>query len=66
MRKPFLQAIGLRREGISDPDAYPFGLPAVASLNRLEFNPDVTFLVGENGTGVFGYRVGLGNLVSMI
>lgn len=34
-------------------DAYPFNVPAVASLatTRLEFSCAVTFLVGENGTG---------------
>ena len=38
-----------------DPDwnsaIYPFNLPALKGLDRLEFHPKVTFLVGENGSG---------------
>ena len=30
---------------------YPFSIPAVASLDRLELHPKVTFLIGENGMG---------------
>ena len=30
---------------------YPFCLPAVRHLGKMEFHPEVTFLVGENGTG---------------
>jgi len=30
---------------------YPFCLPAVKCLGKLDFGPQVTFLVGENGTG---------------
>src|SRR5690606_16339626 len=32
-------------------DNYPFSIPAVQSLDGLQFNPKVTFLVGENGSG---------------
>ncbi|MCE3288324.1 MAG: ATPase [Caulobacter sp.] len=31
--------------------AYPFNLPVLRGLHRLEFHPKVTFLVGENGSG---------------
>jgi predicted ATPase len=30
---------------------YPFGIPAVRDLERIEFHPNVTFFVGENGSG---------------
>ena len=30
---------------------YPFCLPAVKCLEKIDFGPQVTFLVGENGTG---------------
>ena len=33
------------------PNGYPFTIPAVRHLGTLAFSPDVTFLVGENGTG---------------
>lgn len=32
-------------------DSFPFSVPIIASLDRLEFRSEVTFLVGENGSG---------------
>jgi predicted ATPase len=49
----FLRWAELDDEG-ADPGRYPFSLPVVAGLRaigRLEFDPAVTFLVGDNGTG---------------
>ncbi len=46
-----LQSVTLLRERIVDPAAYPFNIPALRSLERLELHPKVTFLVGENGSG---------------
>lgn len=48
---PFLREVSLKREQITDYETYPFSLAAVRQLNRLEFHPDVTFIVGENGCG---------------
>jgi len=47
----FLVHAQLLREKVASFDEYPFCLPAVRSLETLEFHPKVTFLVGENGTG---------------
>jgi predicted ATPase len=33
------------------PDAFPFSVPAIRSIERLDFHTPVTFLVGENGSG---------------
>jgi predicted ATPase len=30
---------------------YPFNLPVVKNLHTLDFHPNITFLIGENGTG---------------
>src|SRR3954465_7005951 len=49
--KPYLREVSLKREGIADPGRYPFSIPAVKNLERLDFHPAVTFLVGENGSG---------------
>ena len=49
--KPYLREICLKDGDIPNPDDYPFNIPAVQSLSSLAFHPDVTFLVGENGTG---------------
>lgn len=47
----YLRSVELRREEVPSFDAYPFSLPAVRSLDRLNFRSPVTFIVGENGTG---------------
>lgn len=47
----FLQRMSLRRDRIDDFQRYPFCLPAVRSLDQLDFHPKVTFFVGENGSG---------------
>ena len=49
--RPYLREIQLRRDEIDSFDEYPFCIPAVKELDFLDFHPDVTFFVGENGTG---------------
>jgi predicted ATPase len=41
----------VRRERIENPDAYPFSIPALHSLERIDLDPRVTFFLGENGSG---------------
>ena len=50
-REPFLYRLELMRDKVADWKAYPFSIPAIAQLERLEFDPSVTFFVGENGSG---------------
>ncbi len=47
----FLRALRLEREEIESFREYPFSIPAIRDLQRLEFHPAVTFFVGENGSG---------------
>jgi predicted ATPase len=47
----FIRAIRLNREQVSSWKAFPFCIPAIKKLKRLELHPAVTFLVGENGIG---------------
>jgi len=49
--KPYLREIKLRRADIEDFNIYPFGISGIKGLDSLQFHPDVTFFVGENGTG---------------
>jgi predicted ATPase len=49
--KPYLKHVSIRPEAEMDADAYPYNIPAVRSMGCLEFDPDVTFFVGENGAG---------------
>lgn len=47
----YLRSIKLLRDEIDSFDQYPFSLPIIRELDELEFHPQVTFIVGENGTG---------------
>ncbi len=49
--KPYLKEVHLQRDLVPSFDSYPFSIPAVSNLSSLKFHPDVTFIVGENGTG---------------
>jgi len=44
-------SVALKREAVPGFDHYPFSIPAVRHLKRLELHPAVTFFVGENGSG---------------
>lgn len=49
--RSYLAEIQLKPGAPVDPPAFPFTLPAIRSLERLQLHPGVTFLVGENGSG---------------
>jgi predicted ATPase len=51
VRVIFVRAVELRRDRVTSFDVYPFNLPVVRALTRLEFRAPVTVFVGENGTG---------------
>ena len=48
---PYLRHLELQRDRITNPQVYPYNLPAFRNLDTLAFHPKVTFLVGENGSG---------------
>jgi len=56
--KPYLREIKLRRADIEDFNIYPFGISGIKGLDSLQFHPDVTFFVGENGTGKIDFDRG--------
>ncbi len=47
----YLRSIELKQEKIESFCKYPFSVPAIKKLSKLEFHPKVTFIVGENGSG---------------
>lgn len=54
IRHPFdqyIRSVSLCREKIPNHGEYPFALKAVQALDSLRLHPNVTFIVGENGTG---------------
>ena len=48
---PYLLHASLRPDTIVDFEAFPFCIPAGRELDQIEFHPNVTFFVGENGSG---------------
>lgn len=51
MREQYINKVLLKRDKIKDFNRYPFNIPAVKGLTELPLHKDVTFFVGENGTG---------------
>lgn len=49
--KPYLLSASIRPDLDVDYDAYPFQIPAVREIGNIDFHPNVTFFVGENGSG---------------
>ena len=49
--QPFIQSVNLLRERVPSFEQYPFSIPAIRHLDRIEIHPRVTFFAGENGTG---------------
>jgi predicted ATPase len=47
----YLRSVTLLRERVESFDVYPFSIPALRDLETLDFDPNVTFLIGENGSG---------------
>jgi predicted ATPase len=50
-KKPYLLHASFRPCAVIDYDTYPFNIPAVRELDNIKFHPNVTFFVGENGSG---------------
>jgi predicted ATPase len=49
--KPYLLHASFRPDADIDYESYPFSIPAVKELGNIDFHPNVTFFVGENGSG---------------
>ncbi|RAU92013.1 AAA family ATPase [Paenibacillus sp. YN15] len=47
----FIRSVVLKRERVEEWETYPFCLPVVRTLDKLDFTSRVTFLAGENGSG---------------
>ncbi|WP_455543625.1 AAA family ATPase [Intestinibacter sp.] len=47
----FIRSIKLNKDKIESFEEYPFNLPIIKNLDKLKFHPNVTFIVGENGSG---------------
>lgn len=47
----YIRSIELKRAAVPSFSEYPFNLAAIKNLDFLTFHPQVTFIVGENGSG---------------
>ena len=50
-QQPYLRQAGLRPDVDPDFASYPYCIPAVRELANIRFHPNVSFFVGENGSG---------------
>ena len=48
---PILATVKIKYADTMDTTNYPFSLPLIQNLKGIEFPTQVTFFVGENGTG---------------
>ncbi|CUS47547.1 MAG: putative ATPase [Idiomarinaceae bacterium HL-53] len=49
--RPYIKSVEFKNESEIDWSSYPYSIPAVNCLNKILFHSDVTFFVGENGSG---------------
>ncbi len=49
--EPRLRDITLMRDRVTDWEVYPFAIPVVRNLSKIDLSSRVCFLVGENGSG---------------
>ena len=46
-----LKTISLLRDRVTDWDSYPFSVPSIRQLEKLELRSRICFFAGENGSG---------------
>ena len=51
IEKQYINYFEIIREKIPDQNSYPFNIPALRSITKIDLHPHVTFIIGENGTG---------------
>ncbi|HVW30880.1 MAG TPA: AAA family ATPase [Polyangiaceae bacterium] len=49
--EPLVLHVDLKREAVPAFDRYPFSIPSIRRLERIVLHPEVTVIVGENGSG---------------
>lgn len=50
-QRRYFEAVRLDRSKVASFAGFPFCIPSIRHLTRLEFHPAVTFFIGENGSG---------------
>lgn len=49
--QPFYTALRVQHGGEEERVQYPYNIPALRALEKLELHPKITFFIGENGSG---------------
>jgi predicted ATPase len=49
--RPYIRAVKFKSPESLDWASYPYVVPAVNDLESIKFHPQITFFVGENGSG---------------
>lgn len=47
----YVKSVQLNKEKVYSFDVFPLNLPVIRNLDTLQFHPNVTYIVGENGMG---------------
>lgn len=47
----YLKSIDLKRDDLPSRNTFPFNLPVIRTFQKLNFHPNITYIVGENGMG---------------
>ena len=50
-REPFFHSVHIVWDEVGDPDTFPYSIPAIKKMGRMNLHPAVTFIIGENGSG---------------
>ncbi len=51
IEKQYINHFEILGEKIADNNSYPFNIPALRNITKIDLHPNVTFIIGENGTG---------------
>ncbi len=51
IEKQYINYFEILGEKAADKNSYPFNIPALKNISKIELHPNVTFIIGENGTG---------------
>lgn len=50
-KNPYVRSLHIKSPELLDWASYPYNIPTVNDLEKIQFHPQVTFFVGENGSG---------------
>lgn len=55
----YLKSVNLKRDQINSFKSFPLNLPGIKNFSTLDFHPNVTYIIGENGMGKSTFLEGI-------